>query len=246
MNKTLTINSIAAVLVLVLSVPAFAQDRTISVTGEAEIRVVPDEAVLTLGVETWNESLGTARAQNDEAVQRILALAKDYKIEPKHVQTDHIAIESKYDYDDNTHKQFLVGYFIRRTVGVTLRDLSKFDDFYIKAVEAGANQVHSVQFRTTELRKHRDKARALAIQAAREKADDLAKVLEQKVGKARSIGEGHSTAWSWYNSYWGGQRGVMTQNVIQNIGGGPSEIEGTFAPGQIAVSANVSVTFELE
>ena len=32
-----------------------AQPGVITVTGEAEIRVVPDEVILTLGVETWDK-----------------------------------------------------------------------------------------------------------------------------------------------------------------------------------------------
>jgi len=44
----------------------------VTVTGEAEVRVVPDEVVLTLGVETWDQSLGRAKQANDAAVQRLL------------------------------------------------------------------------------------------------------------------------------------------------------------------------------
>src|SRR5262245_32977077 len=55
-----------------LSIPARAQfiDRpgtnAISVNGEAEIRVVPDEVILTLGVETFNKILKAAKNLNDE------------------------------------------------------------------------------------------------------------------------------------------------------------------------------------
>jgi hypothetical protein len=41
--------------------------------------------------------------------------------------------------------------------------------------------------------------------------------------------------------------GAMTQNVVQNVGGGNAfSEEGTFAPGQISISARVTVTFDLE
>ncbi len=38
----------------------------------------------------------------------------------------------------------------------------------------------------------------------------------------------------------------MTQNVIQNAGDAPVDIEGALAPGQISVTAKVTVSFELE
>jgi uncharacterized protein YggE len=106
--------------------------------------------------------------------------------------------------------------------------------------------VHGIQFRTTELRKHRDEARALAVTAAREKAEALAGELEQTVGHPTSIREEHSSWWSGYNAWWGSRRGdMMAQNVIQELGGAAMTGEGTVAPGQISVSARVSVTFEL-
>ena len=41
-------------------------------------------------------------------------------------------------------------------------------------LDAGANYIHNIDFRTSELRKHADQARALALEAAFEKAKDLA------------------------------------------------------------------------
>ena len=38
----------------------------------------------------------------------------------------------------------------------------------------------------------------------------------------------------------------MTQNVIQDVGGGPDSGEGTLAPEQITVKAQVNVSFEME
>ena len=49
----------------ILSIPAKAQfisnsgTNTISVSGEAEVRVAPDEVILTLGVETFNKALSS-------------------------------------------------------------------------------------------------------------------------------------------------------------------------------------------
>lgn len=46
--------------------PAAAQEDspgTVTVTGDAEVRVVPDEVVLVLGVETWDKNLGKAKRE---------------------------------------------------------------------------------------------------------------------------------------------------------------------------------------
>jgi hypothetical protein len=87
---------------------------------------------------------------------------------------------------------------VRKTLIITLNDITKFDDVLSGALLAGANYVHGIEFRTTELRKYRDQARAMAIKAAREKADALAAELGLEVTKALSISE---SGVGWFSSY---------------------------------------------
>jgi uncharacterized protein len=224
---------------------ASPEPRLITVTGEAEVRVVPDEVILTLGVETWDKNLDTAKRRNDEIVKKVLALAAGYDIPPEHVQTDYIGIEPRYK-DGYYEERDFVGYFVHKTIVITLRDLSKFEDLLAGALTAGVNYVQGIEFRTTELRKYRDEARALAIQAAKEKAAALAGDLGHQVGEPQTIQEDQSGWWSAYSAWWGSRwGGTMSQNVIQETGGTAWTGEGSVAPGQIAVNARVTVSFEL-
>ena len=147
--------------------------------------MVPDEVILTLGVETWNKNMEIAKGQNDAIVARVFALADEYGIAPEHVQTDYVSIEPRYRNGYYDERDF-IGYFVHKTLVITLRDLDKFEDLLADALEAGVNYVHGIQFRTTELRKHRDEARALAIRAAKEKAEALAGELGQEVGDPKT------------------------------------------------------------
>ncbi|RJO65699.1 MAG: DUF541 domain-containing protein [Candidatus Omnitrophota bacterium] len=248
MRKVIRLGSLAISLVLLLFFQVRAQDlkepRLITVTGEAEIKVAPDEVVLTLGVETNNKDINIAKSENDLKVQKIIAVAKRLKIEEKHIQTDYINIEPRYK--DQWENRDFVGYFVRKNISITLRDTSKFEELLSSVLDAGVNYVHGIDFRTTELRKHRDEARALAIKAAQEKANDLAKQLNQAVGKPYKIQEGMFGWWSGYFGGWGrGYRGTMSQNVVQNAGGS-AEGGSSIALGQITVKAQITVSFELE
>ena len=106
--------------------------------------------------------------------------------------------------------------------------------------------MHGIEFRTTELRKFRDQARLLAVKAAREKADLLARESGRRVGKAVSIGEASYGYHSSYGSWWGGRYSSMTQNITQNLGGSPLESDSTLAPGQISIRASVHTSFVLQ
>ena len=237
---------LAACQPLTVTVQEQAQQRVITVTGEAEVRVVPDEVILTLGVETSHADMETAKAQNDIVVRRLLSMANEEGIESKHVQTDYIGIEPRYR--DSYERNDFLGYFVRKNVVITLKDITKFETVLSRSLELGANYIHSVEFRTTELRKHRDEARSLAIKAAQEKAAALAGELGQSLGKPITITENQSNWWSGYASWWGYRWGnSASQNVVQNAAGsGVTLSDGTLAPGQIAVNASVTVEFELK
>jgi uncharacterized protein YggE len=220
------------------------QGGTISVSGEAIVKVIPDEVIMTMGVETWHRELSVAKRRNDDRVSEVLWLAKKFGIENREIQTEYISIEPRYQ--DPYDRGVIEGYFVRKTIMVTLRDLEQFDPFLTAVTEAGVTHVHGIQFRTTELRKYRDQARALALQAASEKAGDMAAVLKAGIGTPQAVYEDHVGWYSWYGyGWWGSQYGFASQNVVQTVGGPSLETDSTLAAGQISVSAKVTVMFEL-
>ena len=183
--KTLTF-MLTGALALAAFVPSLArQDAqppgSIATNGEAVVMVVPDEIILTLGVETQDQRLSVAKTQNDARVRKVIAAAQAHGVAAQHIQTDFISIEPVYDdYVDRIEDP--IGYRVGKTIVITLRDMSQFDGLLADALQAGANYVHGIEFRTTELRKYRDQARELAIRAASEKAAALAKAAGRSLG----------------------------------------------------------------
>jgi uncharacterized protein YggE len=220
---------------------------SVDVTAAAEVKVVPDEVLILFGIETSNVKLATAKADNDSRVKKLLAITQEMKIDPKFVQTDFINIEP-WDHEVyvNNNRVTRLEYRVRKKVAVTVREVPKFEELLSRALEAGVNYVHGVEFRTTELRKHRDRAREMAIQAARQKADLLAGQLGRHVGEAQRIteyGGGWYSPYNWwgsaYNNYANVQAQVSSQSGTSGYG------EGTIALGQITVTASVTVSFAL-
>ena len=222
------------------------QPPQISVSGSAEVKVAPDEIYLRVGVETRDENLGDARHQNDERVSKALGFLKSNEVKDKDVQTDFISIEPTYD--SNISRTKPVTYIVRKSIEIKLTKLDAFGGLLTGLLTNGVNNVHGIEFRTSQLRKHRDAARAMAIRAAKEKADALASELGVKRGKVYSISANDWGGW-WGSSgsYWGGRSGGgMFQNAVQNAGG-PSEVsDGTLSIGQLSVSASVNVSFLIE
>ncbi len=244
-SPALSLGAVGAPLAAQPQLAAPAAARTISVTGNAQVMVVPDEVVLTLGVETSDLQMAAAKFKNDEIVKKVLVVTKNMGIDPKNVQTDYMNIQPRYD--SNYPKLNFIGYFVQKNIVITLKDVSKFEDLLSQVLEAGVNYVHGVDFRTTELRKYRDQARDLALKAAQEKAQAMASTVGQQVGQPLSVREDYNRWYYPWNSWWGGAYGnQMSQNVIQNSGQAAPDSQDSLSLGQIAVSASVSVDFELK
>lgn len=221
------------------------RQSTITVTGEATVKVVPDQAQITFGVRGTGETAQAARLAEDESAAKVLAVVQANGVLPEDIKTDFIHIEPRYRYSTSEPES----YEVRKSIVITLHDITKFDSVMNAATEAGANMILNIQFLTSDLRKYRDQARAMAMQAARDKAALLTGVLNQRVGPAITVDE---TGNSWspgyysYGNWWGNNNN--NQGMSQNVMVAPTESRPTgesSAPGQIQVQAGVRVIFEL-
>ena len=248
------------VLLLALSLaaasPAFAQTTPppqISLSGSAEVKVAPDEIMLNVVVETRNETLEPARLENDQKIAAVLAFLKQGKIKDKDVQTDYINIQPDYNYNNSSSASHVkpVAYIVRKNLEIRLTDVSGFQNILTGLLTNGVNYVNGIDFRTTQLRKYRDQARAMAIRAAKEKAAALTSELGAKLGKVTSINAYDNSGYA--GNYWGMNRGFngynnagQNQSVATGGSGVSDTAEDTFAVGQISVSATVNVSFLIE
>jgi uncharacterized protein YggE len=218
------------------------QGNIVSVSGDAEIKVIPNQVLIFLGVETRNRNLAVARMQNDNAVRSVLDAIGRFQIDATDVQTDFIQVNIRYQSSAET---IVDHYVVEKSIVITLKDVSKFETLLSAVLEAGANHIYNVEFMTTDLRKYRDQARALAAKAAMEKASDLAAAGGLKVvGKPMNISSYSYGGGSWYGRFRMTGAANMSQNVYQ--AGERGSAEGTIALGKISVTASVSMNFRIE
>jgi uncharacterized protein YggE len=224
--------------------PACDTTRTVQVSGTAVVNVVPDRVLIQLGVQSNATSINTVQLANTAAIKKVLAILESMSIASKDISTDRYVIEPVYESYDSLN---IKGYRINNNIAITLRDVSKSSDVMAAALGAGANQVINVEFYTSELRKYRDQARDMAIKAAQEKAQALAKGVGAEASCVIHINE--NTWSSYYGGWYGRNQNLSSQNVSQNVApaaGGSLTDNGPVSLGQISVQATVDVTFSLK
>jgi uncharacterized protein len=213
------------------------QPRTISTSGDALVKVTPDEVIVNVGVETYNANLDEAKSANDINSTKLVNSIKALGIEEKYIQTDNMVVELDYK---NDHRVVIEGYVTRRAYSIVLKDTKLFAKLVDVALKNGANRMAGFEFRTTELRKHRDEARKMAIKAAKEKAEMLAKELNCTVGAPRTINE-YGVGYAFGGSNWNAQSNAQVAIAAPVVGEGGESLP----LGQMGVNAQVSVTFDL-
>jgi uncharacterized protein YggE len=240
--------SIFFLTIFLFSIAAFSQTvdvskaPTIEVIGTAEINVVPDEVSISLNISKTNRDLSAAKSQNDEGVTAILGITRRFGIDPKDVKTDFIIVKEKNERrkipnTDDEYRDVFIGYTVSKTVVVKLRDIKRFEEFFSEVVKAGVSQIGNVTYSTSQLRKYKDEARAMAVRAAREKAAALTRELGQTIGKAVSIEEESVDGFRSVNA-----------NISSNsfsVSDADSDPSDTFSVGTISVKAQVKIEFLL-
>jgi uncharacterized protein YggE len=166
---------------------ADAPQRLVSVSGTGEVKAQPDMAYVTIGVEARKPTLEAARSEVNAAVERLLTLFRDLKIDPKHVDSTRLQVQPDYRWDEKTQQQVLLGYVVNRQLDVQLHDLDRLGSLLERAVSAGANQVGGARLDSSRRDELEREALTKAVQDARLNADTLARAAGVKLGPVQSL-----------------------------------------------------------
>lgn len=212
-----------------------AKERFVQVTGEGEVKSVPNQAILNFGIETFGPNLKDVQNENAKRTQDLLDRLKKLKIAPADIQTDFVQISPRYDYDGGKRK--FMEYNARKNFTVTLNDVSSYGKVLQAVLDAGVEYASGIQFQTSRLKSLEDDARKLAVEDARKKAETLAGPLGKKVGQVIFLQDNNAASPGPVFL----KAGLMAADAFR---GGTAEDQ--VSPGQIIVKASVTARFELE
>jgi hypothetical protein len=175
------------------SVPAIAQqqqppERYVSVTGEGEVHVVPNLAIIHAGVTTQGKTARIASDGNSTTMAKVIAALKAAGIAERDIQTSQFSIRPLYDSRRDGDNR-ITGFQATNRVSAKVRDITKVAAVLDQVISAGANDLSGIEFTVSEHSKLLDKARGDAVADARRKAELLAKAAGVKLGPAMAIVE---------------------------------------------------------
>lgn len=208
--------------------------RTISVSGQAEVAVAADQAVVALAVETVAARADAAVTDNAERSTRVAAAVKALLGPRDRVETTGYALHPRYEHQEGRQEPRISGYVASNEVRVELHDVETVGKVIDAAIQAGANRVGSLQFTAEDPRAAQAEALELAGKRARAQAEAIARALGVQLGAVQSAASGYTPP-------------PMPKRMEAFAAMARDSMAATpIAPGEVTVSAEVSVVYAIE
>ncbi|MEA1945255.1 MAG: SIMPL domain-containing protein [Euryarchaeota archaeon] len=228
--------------------PTIQQKKVITVSGHGTVDTHPDEAVLRLAVVTQAKDAKNASDENVEKMDAVLAALYEIGISEEDAVTSGYRVWPQYSWRDE--QQQLIGFQVRNSLIVTVRDIERIGDVIDAVIGAGANEINDVTFTVSDDRQTELRDEAIA-DASRRAAADAASVADAMgvtiVGPVEISTTGSRLSpYRMYMGYETGYEGMVTPEAEMTaapmkMGAGPQ-----IQPGDVTVSAQVTVVYEFE
>ncbi len=244
MNKTLLligillIGLVACETKVIMEGPSGQPQNAITVQGNVEFDVAPDLAKVRFRVETQSLTAQDAQLRNREIGANVMAALKKAGIRENEIETVDYRIEKIQEWDPKMEKMVDKGYRASNAFVISTKDLEKVGPLLDVGVQAGANNVESINFELSDAKQREVKVDALrkSTQNAREKAEALADGAGVRLGKLLSLSE---------NSYVVMPYARYDMMAMKAEMGGMEVPPTDVSPQNVHISAQVSLSYEI-
>jgi uncharacterized protein YggE len=197
-----------------------------SVTGEGKVSVVPDVAILSLGMVSSKNTVKQAQVEANTIVNQLIKALKELNIDEKDIKTTNYSVYPDYDYNNGANK--IAGFRVNVNLSVTVRDIDNVNDILDRSTSLGANSIGGIQFTVEDkkLKELQNEARKEAIEDAKEKASQLSKLAGMNLGKIVNISENFNNQPRYY--------------AKESVGGSGADVQ----PGSTDITTSVILFYE--
>ena len=210
--------------------------KSISVSGFGEAAGTPDVASVDLGVETEAPDVAQAVEQSSETVEQVTQALIDAGIAETDIQSTRFNVWREEGFDRLTGQPTdEVTYHVDSTVRIKVRDIDQVSRMIQTGLDAGANIVFSLTFGIDDSSELEAEARLLALDDARDRAQQLADALGLKLGEPQVVSELVGSV----------PFGAVAESaLVRGLGGGGGGPP--LSPGELSVGVQVDVLYEVE
>ena len=201
---------------------------SVTATGRSETR--PDEASLTVGVNSQGATAAEASTLNNAKMARVAAALARFGVKPDDMQTSNLSL-GRIDYGKERGR-----FRASNNLVIRLRDMARVGEAVAATTDAGGNLVSGPSLRVTDAEKASLGAYGAAYKAARARAEAYAEAAGLKIDRVLSIRDGGQA---------GGEPQSMDAVMTEQMAPSPVSAPPPFSPGVNASIVSVRVDFAL-
>jgi uncharacterized protein YggE len=208
---------------------------TLTFNVTSEVKKAPDIATVSAGVVTQGKTAKAAMEENARRMTAAFAALKAAGIADRDMQTSGINLSPQYVYREN-QRPLIKGYEVSNRLNVRVRKLDNLGPVLDALVEQGVNEINGPNFGLDNPEAELDTARSQAMATAMRRADLYAKAAGVRVKRVMSINES------------GGYEPPQPRPMLMMARAAMADAapETPVAPGEVSLSIQLNVQFELE
>lgn len=236
MKKTL-ISSLSVLLLIVfvsLSTTAETVEKDkgyISVNESVTKEVSPNQAEISIGIETSDRLLQKASTDNKNISNKVFSSLKSLLGANDYIKTNNYSAKPEYFYTKD-NKKVLDKYVVSNTVTVKTKNIELVSKLIDTAIAQGATNVENLQFSATDVDCSCNEALAELTKKAYTQAGSVAKSINSQITGVKSINATCNLDNGPRPMY-----GMMMKSAMDNVAATPIE------SGKIKIYANVDASF---
>lgn len=165
----------------------------IRVTGEATLKIKPDQAEIDLGVVTQASTAKAASETNATKLDAVLTALRDIIGDKGNIETTNYSLRPNYTRPRDGGEATIASFTATNTVRASGVAIDATGELIDAAIEAGANNVQRLNFTLADAEAPRLRALGDAARQARAKAEALADALGLEIVRVLSVAEGTPT-----------------------------------------------------
>ncbi|MDP2695702.1 MAG: SIMPL domain-containing protein [bacterium] len=214
---------------------SLAPARVITVSAEGEAVAKPDVATINFSVVSEGSDPVKVQEENTKKINPAIEFVKKQGIDEKDIKTSQYNLSPRYEYDENKHRSFVVGYQLTQSVTIKIRDFTKISIILGGLPGLGVNQISRLQFEVDDQDAYLSQAREEAFSKAATKAEVMARQNDVRIGGVVTFSEsqGFVPPYPAYRTF---------EDAVVSSGAPIPIIE----PGSQEVKVVVSVTYEIK
>lgn len=208
--------------------------NNIQVQSQEEVKVVPDKAEVSFAVSSQAADPKSVQDLNSTDVNKVIDFLKSTGIDEKSIQTSNFGLQPIYDWNNG---QKITGYEMRTGIVVSDIPMDQVGTLLTSSIDAGINSIDRISYLSSKYDESYQEALKKAVESSKVKAEAMAAASGKSLGEVTNVQEISSYNENRYTTY-------AADSATGSLEAGAKQI--AVEPGQISITAQVTVTYSIK